>query len=174
MTYQSGFVFGDSQSNTSSCLKAVEDVTYQVPNIAVATATGAALTNIKTVASGGFAGFGGQVDNRGNCFNLLLTVQRLIGSDCDTCTINTLTPVTKTYFVKKGDVFNLPGAFWSQVDYQVADDTQAPVNTPVPGSFNFYSSYVPACPSCAIVVGGNEPLGRFAATEKTVTETKKV
>jgi len=56
MTYQSGFVFGDSQSNTPSCLKAVEDVTYQVPNIAVATATGAALTNIKTVSSGGFAG----------------------------------------------------------------------------------------------------------------------
>ena len=62
MTYQSGFVFGDSQTSTTSCLKAVEDVTYQVPNITVAPNTGSALVNIKTVASGGLAGYGGQVE----------------------------------------------------------------------------------------------------------------
>jgi len=172
MSYQSGFVFGDSQTGNVSCLKAVDDVTYQVPNIAVAAGTGIALTNIKTVAATENAGWGGQIDNRGNCFNLLITLTRLVGSDCDNCTSNTLTTVTKTYFVKKGDVFNLPGAFWSVVDYQVVDDTQTPVNTAVAGAFNFYSSYTPACPNCAVVVGATEPSLRTA--EKAATETKKV
>lgn len=158
--YQSGFVFGGAQSSTSSCQKAVSDVTYQPPAITVAAGSGDTLTPIVTVPTGSNAGFGGQVDNRGNCFNLLVTLTKLVGSDCNNCTQNSLTTEVSTVFVKAGDVFNLPGVFWSDISYQVADDTHAVTTTAVAGTFSFYSSYTPACPGCAIVVGGVEPVAK--------------
>ena len=172
MSYTSGFVFGDSgASSSSNCLKAVEPVVYQEPSLTVLAGTGATLANLFTLpTASSLAGYSGQVDNRGNCFNLLLTITYLTGADCDGCTDRPLTAVTKTVFVKKGDVFNIPAGYWNLVQYQVVDDDLTPINATKDGIVRFYSSHTPACPGCTPL--GNDVIEPAAALRTSSGGTK--
>ena len=176
MSYSSGFVFGDVSATTQSCLKPVEPVVYQLPSVPVAAGEQTALTDLLVLAAGDPMGYGGQVDNRSNCFGLLLTITYWVGADCSPCTLLPLTSVVKSIFVKAGDVFNLPAGYWSTIQYQTADDDGAVVASPVDGKFRFYSSYTPNCPSCAVLVGDTvEPTWNTKSGKKEtiVSETEK-
>lgn len=169
MSYSSGFVFGDVSASAQSCLKAIEPVVYQVPLVKVVAGEQTALTDILALATGDNMGYGGQIDNRGNCFGILATITYWTGADCSSCTQSALSSVVKTVFVKAGDVFNIPAGFWSLIQYQTTDDGGSVVASPVDGTFRFYSSYTPTCPTCVVKVGDTvEPsLARIAAAPAT-------
>lgn len=176
MSYTSGFVFGDLDNSQSQCLKASLPVVYQVFKNPVPIGDGATPVSLLTVPTGDLMGYGGQVDNRGNCFNLLVSVTYWGGADCNKCSILNLTSVVETFTVKAGDVFNIPAGYWSLIQWSIVDDSGTATTAVVDGTFSFYSSHTPACSGCTPTVGQlTEPVARVSAPVKLVEgEVKKV
>lgn len=167
MSYSSGFVFGDADNSTSACLKASFPVVYQVPTVTVTSGSGSTLSTLFSATTGSPMGYGGQIDNRGNCFGLLLTITYWGGSDCDNCTNTTLSSLTQTLYVKAGTVFNIPAGYWSVIEYQTTDSTATVANAVKDGEFSFYSSHTPNCPGCSPLVGDTiEPAARVSLPGK--------
>lgn len=131
------------QTGSNDCLKATAPfVSQELNDIAIGDgATPATLVDLGTNPAVQY----GLVTPVG-CHNLLLTVTYLTGSDCDSCTVDTLTESTVTIFIRKNTPFTLPQGHIVQVDYVVVDETQAPIATTTEQSVEFYGvGYNGAC-----------------------------
>ena len=98
----------------------------------------------------------GSVVNDG-CMDLELTITYLDGQDCDVCTVDALSTVDVTYYVKKNRHVQLPVGLISavQITTGVLDATGAFTATPVPvgtsQNVEWDSCYTPCCGSVALV-----------------------
>lgn len=167
MSYSNGFIFGETIDNSSNCLKAILPTVYQIFNNPVEIGQGDTPKDLIDIPIDSPMGYGGQVDNRGNCFNLKLDITYWGGADCLKCNITKLSDTLFSVIIKKGDVFNIPAGYWSHISWSMVDELGQPMITNTAGSFSFYSSNTPSCPDCTPLVGqGQEPSGKILVNKK--------
>lgn len=123
----------------------------------IAEATGDAPQDLLTaLVSGDAALFSGNLINSG-CLDLELTISYVDGQDCDVCTVDTLSTVDVTYYVKKNRQVTLPVGLVSgiQVTTGVLDGAGTFVATPVPvgtvQEIQWDSCFTPSCASTVLV-----------------------
>lgn len=166
-----GVQFGGNNTSKNNCKKAVEPVVYENYYEPIVAGEQTALTTLLTVPTASPLGYGGYVDNRDNCFGLLLTITYWTGADCSDCTIQTLTSVVKQIRITPNSYFEIPDGFWSLIQYQTIDNTGAVAASSVDGVIRFTSSYTPECPSCVILAGDTlEPVARVAKAQEEQTK----
>lgn len=144
--------FLPQNSGSTGCVGAVAPIVQQ-GELTFLPGTGSALTDlVAAIASGSPAPFGGQIVNNG-CYDILATITYLQGDDCDECTTpDTLTQVVVTVEVPKNSAFPIPDGYFTQIQVQTIDATNAPVDVQKDQNLYFYSAFKPACPNCVVLV----------------------
>lgn len=132
----------------SGCKGAVAPIVVQEAPVVFDTATdGTAPTVIVGAASTEPAPYGGSFINKG-CEDLTATITFLQGSDCDSCTVDTLTTVDVGVVVPANTVFEIPDGFWTQISY-VLNNAAADAKLQ---TVTFQSFYTPDCVECLVLV----------------------
>lgn len=131
----------------SGCKGAVSPIIVQEAPIVFNTALdGTAPTVITGAATGEAVPYGGTFINRG-CEDLTATITFLNGSDCDSCSVDTLSPAPVNIVVPANTVFEMPSGFWTGISY-VLNNAAADEKVQ---TVSFQSFYTPDCPECVIL-----------------------
>lgn len=135
-------------SNKGGCKGAVLPTVIQEAPITFDTATdGTVATVIAGGAAGDAAPYGGTFINKG-CEDLIATVTYLEGSDCDSCTVDTLSTADVVWNIAANTASEIPNGFWTSISYVLANAAaDAKLQT-----VTFQSSYTADCPECAVLI----------------------
>jgi hypothetical protein len=135
----------------SSTQRAAAPVVHQA-SLTMAVASGAAKQDLlEAIAAGDCAAFAGQIVNKG-CYDVLATISYLVGSDCDSCTVDELETVEVEVTIPANSVFPLPQGFHQQIEVQTLDSAGAPIANTTEVKLKYYGSYQPSCGGCAKAV----------------------
>ena len=144
-------------NESESCgVKAVAPVSGQsYIDVVAASGTGATPTDLFTpLATGDNPYHAGQVVNN-TCADIQVTANYLIGGDCDSCTVDTITTSPVTYVIRKGQVRFLPTGLISSASF-VTGDWVAGVFTPSDlasdGTVEWDSHYQPCACGASVLV----------------------
>lgn len=143
--------FLSNYSSSANCQSAVAPVVVQ-GELTLAVGSGSTLTDLITpIAIGSKVPFGGQIVNEG-CYDLMATITYLDGDDCSECTQDSLTPTIIQVEIPKNSAFPIPDGYFTSIQVQTIDSTNAPINVTKEQVIHFYSAYKPACPSCTVIL----------------------
>ena len=135
-------------SNKGGCKGAVLPTVIQEPQVTFDSTTDG---TVATVVSGGKAGdaapYGGTFINKG-CEDLTATITYLVGSDCDSCTVDTLTTETIDWVIGANTASEIPNGFWTEISYVLANAAADAKLQMV----SFQSCYTPDCPECSVLI----------------------
>ncbi len=129
--------------------KAILPVVHQHTLVFAETEGDTATDLMPALATGEITAFGGSVTSEG-CYDVQLDITYLEGDDCDSCTVDTLTPSVVTIVVPKGQgftVLELPNGAIQQIQATLLDAAGAAVALPVgkDHKLRYDNCYQPCC-----------------------------